>query len=227
MIRARKGFTIIELTISMVFISIMILAIAATIILTADSYNKGLTLKAVTTAGSSVSTDMQRSIGSSMPFSVDAGSPRYVADSFGGRLCLDKYSYIWNYGKAINQGTARNKFTSGTNTIRLSKVPDVGGAYCLNSTSTISPTDAVDLLSSGERNLSIHQFVIESATTAFDSLSNNRLYNVTFTIGTNVDSAMNADYLSCKQPGVSGADPAYCSVQQFTFSVVAGNLYQG
>lgn len=227
MIHAKRGFTIIELTISMVFISIMILTIAATIILAADSYNKGLTLKAVTTAGSSVSTDMQRSIGSSMPFSVNVGSARYVSDTFGGRLCLDKYSYIWNYGKSINQGTARNKFTTGTNTIRLSKVPDVGGSYCINPNSTISTTDAIDLLSSGERNLSIHQFVIESASTAFDQLSNNRLYNVTFTIGTNVESALNTDYLSCKQPGESGADPAYCSVQQFTFSVVSGNLYQG
>lgn len=226
MIHAKKGFTIIELTLSMAFISALLIAIAITTIQVAGSYNKGLTIKSVTIAGSDISVDIQRSISSSMPFSLDVSSGKYVTDTFGGRLCLGSYSYIWNYGKSINDNTYTNKYSSGSNLIRLVKAPDTGGAYCADPKMNINPYGAIDLLTAGDRNLSIHSFKIDSESTAYDSLSNSRLYTVTYAIGTNTESALNSDYLSCKGPGESGADPDYCAVQQFSFSVSAGNLYQ-
>lgn len=225
MIHAKKGFTVIELTLSLVFISIMLLGIAITIIQVAGMYNKGLTVKSVTLAGSDLASDLQRSIASSTPFDIAGTSSKYRFDTFGGRLCLDRYSYIWNYGKSINQNTYSNKYSSGGSIIRFIKVPDAGASYCVLPLGNINPSGAVDLLSVGDRKLAVQQFSIDSSGSAIDVLSNNRLYNVTFTIGTNEASALNSDYLSCKDLGVTGADPTYCSIQKFNFSVVAGNLY--
>lgn len=230
----KKGFTLVELTLSLTFISILLLSIAMTIIQVSGQYNRGLTMKAVTLAGSNIATDLQKSVSSTMPFSIDNGSAQYYADAYGGRLCLDRYSYIWNYGKAINDGTSQNKFASGSDVIRFVKVPDVGAIYCLDNKRVIDSADAVDLLSSGDRNLSIHAFSITSDKEAtegvlpstYDKISGSRIYTISYTIGTNDAFALTDDYTACKQPGVNGADLNYCSVESFAISATAGNLYQ-
>lgn len=223
--KTKRGFTLIELSISLTFISILLVAIAMTIIQISGSYNRGLTIKSVNLAASSIATELQRSIATTMPFSVESNSTKYVVDSYGGRLCLDKYSYIWNYGKSLNTNSYRNKYSSGSTLIRFVKVPDTGGSYCTNATTDIDPTNAVDLLSSGDRNLAIHLFQVASGPTAFDQLTNSRLYSITYYLGTNTASALNDDYLSCKAPGQNGEDSNYCAVEPFSISVSSGNLY--
>src|SRR5687768_8731757 len=117
-----KGFTLIELMLAMTFISVLLVAIAMTTIQISNIYTKGITLREVDQAGRTLSNELQRNISASVPFDVTPkkddspateDSKYVVRNEDGGRLCLGKYSYLWNFGKAIEGDGAEiyNRYT--------------------------------------------------------------------------------------------------------------------
>src|SRR5690606_10502071 len=98
-----KGFTLIELMLSMAFVGALLVAIAMTSIHIMNTYTKGVTIREVNQVGRAITQDIQRTIASEAPFSVDT---MYLnsADR-GGRLCTGSYSYVWNYGKELKRGS--------------------------------------------------------------------------------------------------------------------------
>lgn len=226
----QDGFTLIELVLAMAFISALLLAIALTIIQIGTTYNRGMTLKEVNQTSRSISDDLTRSLTSSEAFTL---SSKYVSVSTGGRLCLGQYSYLWNYAKSY-QDTNRVKYqdtaTEAAGPIRFVKVPDASGKYCvlqangsyldIQSADTSSTTE---LLKSGDRALSVHQFAISSGTNASDPVTGQQLYNVSFTIGTGNVTALTSDQSSCLPPNDPNSEFAYCTVQQFKLVVRAGD----
>jgi Tfp pilus assembly protein FimT len=238
MIRAvsKQGFTLIELMLSMSFISVLLIAIALTIIQISNIYNHGLTIKDVNQSARSISSELQSGISQAVPFSIASGTgSHYIQSAWGGRLCVGQYSYIWNYGVNINNAITTNNYsdsnlnvyvTTPSTIIRFVKVPDTNAVYCTQTNGKypdIASTNAVDLLNAGDHSLAIHSFSIASAAGAIDAKTNERLYTISFLIGTNDQNALVSGSTSCKPPSVSGADPTYCSVQQFTLAVRAGN----
>ena len=127
----RKGFTIIELLLSMAFLATMLLAIATLTIHILDIYRKGLSLRAVNSIGREIITDLSRVIGGS-PI-VENINPvatnndinwediiisyrNYFNETYravstettkavqaGGVFCTGSYSYIWNTAPAIEE----------------------------------------------------------------------------------------------------------------------------
>lgn len=229
-ITSSRGFTLIELMLSMTFISVLLLAIAMTVIQISHTYNRGITLKDVNQSGRAIVSELQRGISESAPFSIESGpGSRFVNQAGGGRLCVGRYSYIWNYGSTLNKSDSadENKYsstTSGLPDIRFVKVFDSGSSYCLTPKKAINPNDSTELLISSDHNLALHRFNIASAPTAVDNKTKQRLYSISFYLGTNETEALVNDATSCKAPGEPGADIAYCSVQEFNITVRAGNL---
>jgi type II secretory pathway pseudopilin PulG len=222
-----KGFTLIELVLAMSFISMLLIAIAMTTIQLTNIYTHGITLREVNQAGRSIADELQRNIASSSPFDVtprDATHPdsKYVIQADGGRLCLGRYSYIWNYGENIAAGSANisNRYDNNE-VIRFAKVPDAGGNLCKNPETSPIKTGAVDLLTTGDRDLAIHKFSI--ARTSNDTLTGQALYALSFTIGTNDQQQLTTNDASCKPPAEGVGDEAYCSVNQFDIVARAGN----
>ncbi|RWZ78462.1 MAG: type II secretion system protein [Candidatus Microsaccharimonas sossegonensis] len=227
----KKGFTLIELMLAMTFISMLLLTIALTIMQIATIYNKGMITKEVNQSSRTISDELSLAMRSSGTFSL---STKYIQNTWGGRLCMGQYSYIWNYGKALaapdpsrNQYSAAapsgNTVISGGVTryeISLVKVPDAGGSYCVANGSgvypKIDPTNAVELLRTGDHGLVLHNLTVTSVPSASDALSSQQLYTVSYTIGTNDLNALNSDQTLCKGPGVPGSDLNYCVVNQFT-----------
>lgn len=189
----QKGFTLIELVLAMGFVAALLIAITMTVIQIGNIYNRGLTLKDVNQAGRSIASELQRSIAASTPFGVDPGvgshylfervfvETRYVDKTWGGRLCVGQYSYIWNYGKSINDNpvitlsssSSLNVYGDATDTptpIRFVKVIDPSAKYCdsakmdddtANGSKYIYSTDSpVELLDESQHNLAIHSFKI-------------------------------------------------------------------
>lgn len=233
----RQGFTLIELMLAMTFISILLIAIALTILQVVNIYNHGITLKEVSQAGQTLSTDMEQSINGSAPFAISGSGSKYVQQTWGGRLCLGNYSYIWNYGPALQLGIiptpTRNLYknesvalTATSDPIKFVKVVDGGGVYCSSPNTNIDPTSAVELLNVGDHDLAVHSFTITSESSATDSKTGARLYDITFVIGTNDSTALVADGSACKEPSVSGSDVAFCSVQRFNVVAAAGNTVE-
>lgn len=229
------GFTLVELTLAMAFISLLLLAIALLTMQISVIYNKGLTTRAVNEAGQLVSADIQRSLDSSKPIAVkyaDNGS-----GTTGGRLCADLTVYAWNYGKYLTDPTAFNRYQSNlgpapTNPIRLVKFPSNGIDYCtaVNGVYPGIPVDANDLLTSGDVNLAVHDFTInKDAGGAYgqpvygDTTGTQRIYQISIVIGTSEQSILDSNVDGCKAP-VNSLEDQYCSVNRFSFTARAGNV---
>lgn len=224
-----QGFTLIELLLAMTFISILLVVIAVTVIQISNTYNKGLTMKAVDQAGRALSTDMRLVLSQSQPFSTATayheqrhpGSSQDEPD--GGRLCLGTYSYIWNFGKSMTDPI--NKYINDDETeIRFARVRDNGGQYCANPSSQILRSDATELLSGGDRDLAIQNFAIERV--ADDPTVGQALYRITLVIGTNnrdsIEPLTTIDTV-CKPPTDELSLEEFCAVNRFDFTAQAGN----
>jgi Tfp pilus assembly protein PilV len=229
-----KGFTLIELLLAMTFIAALLLAIAMTIVQIANIYNHGMILKEVNQTARAMTEELDSAMRASTTFSTDPADHQYVSNAWGGRLCVGQYSYVWNYGTSLASvnpnrnmysgiNTAGNNVTVGNTThseISFVKILDPSGSYCVPNGSggypDVSPTNATELLRSGDHSLAIHAFAITSTPTAKDALSAQQLYKVSFTLGTSDINALNTDQSQCKAPNVSGSDPNYCSVEQFS-----------
>lgn len=225
--RNQQGFTIIELMLAMGFVSLLLLAIAMLTIHMSNVYTSGITLKEVNQSGLAVSEDIQRTIASSVPFSLDTTLPKpnykYVNDR-GGRLCLGEYSYIWNYGKSLETSTPFTKYENDTTPIRFIKVLDRDPSLCESDlTDIVVKSKATEMLAGGDRDLVLHKFDITS--TASESESGQALYAIDFILGTNTQEQINND--TCKPPSEGVGDENYCALNQFSIIARAGNLPGG
>jgi len=224
-----RGFTIIELMLSMTFLAMLMLIIALTTIQISNIYNKGITLREVNQAGRSVSASLQRSIAAAVPFNVtpSMGAPstsQYVVRTGdGGRLCLGNYTYAWTYGANIG-APSLNRYTGSGAAVRFAKIADPGAGLCKGNPGTIDAAQASELLTSGDRDLVVQDFTIKQ--TATEPLTGEALYAISMIIGTSDTTQLLADKSACKPPsGLSGVDN-YCSVNRFDIIVHAGNTVQ-
>jgi type II secretory pathway pseudopilin PulG len=222
MTRHRKpaGFTLVELMLSMAFISMLLLAIAMLVIQISGIYTKGLTLKAVNESGQVIVSELQRALNTAKPQQVEH-APSDLKTASGGRFCIGTMVYAWNYDKPA--GDAFNKYEDSTDTdIRLVKFPDRDGAhYCLageDGTYPDIPTDATRLLKAGDNNLALHSFALTPTPVAGDS--SQYIYAISFTLGTNEKGIIDGN--GCSAPE-SVTDDEYCAVNEFNFTARAGN----
>ena len=235
-----KGFTLIELMLAMTFISVLLIAIAMTTIQISNIYTKGITLREVSQAGRTISDDLQRSIGGSAPFDLapTATPASYVQQQTGGRLCVGKYSYLWNYGQAITQAQNANSLDNhfDDNTfIRFLRVLDADRSLCQRQANggnggagaypNPEKSESVELLASGDRDLAIHSFTI--AKTAEEAATSQAMYAISFVIGTNDQAQLTTNDASCRPPSDSVGAEEYCSVNQFDIVARAGNQSEG
>lgn len=247
----QHGFTIIELTLAMTFISFLLLGIALTIIQIGAIYNKGSTSKEINQASRDINDNLNRniSVAGSLALATDyVRSPvtSTATSQVGGRLCLGSYTYIWNYAKAIPDKTTARSNAAVTSypisasvpnpdLIRLVKVPDPSKLYCAKSGPTgpltypnirsIDVPLTQELLKTGDRELGLHNFSFISPVpaSATDLSTGQQIYSLAYSIGTSKISALNATQTACLASNIPNADPLYCNIQQFSLVVRAGN----
>lgn len=225
---AQHGFTLVELTLSMAFISMLLLAIAMLTMQISAIYNKGLTVRAVNESGQQISSNIQRTLNSTIPTEVLS-----VEDAnLGGRLCANNIVYAWNYAGHITSNTFggnQNRYSDGSYGIRL--VRFVGDtSYCRNNLGPYKlipkNEDTVELLSPGDRTLAVHSLTIP--TSSIDDKpgepvvgdGKQRIYSISLRLGSN-DQGILED-TGCRTP-ISKVDDTYCSINTFKFTARAGN----
>ena len=215
------GFTLVELMLSMAFLSMLLLAIALLVLQISSVYNKGLTLRAVNEAGQLVSSDIQRTLDSASPAAVTHAPDDSVTNPTGGRFCIGTTVYAWNYGKYLTDTGRFNIFQDGRNDpVRLVKFTKDEKDYCQLDGDTYPPlpSSATDILSSGDSNLAIHLFTISEAPVEGDD--SQRIYDIRLELGTNETSVIAGN--GCTKPA-SAVDDEYCAVNTFEFTARAGN----
>lgn len=226
--RAKSGFTIIELMLAMAFVSALLLAVALTTIQIGRSYNRGLTMKDVNETGLDLANEIKNAINSSESFHVSGSDSKFIRQDWGGRLCVGRYSYIWNDGQYIekNNQSQLNVYSNSSNIIRFVKISDPSASYCTDSSKDVDSTQATELLSKGQHNLTVHYFDISTSDSAYDSVTKQRLYNIEFVIGTNESGTLsyNSGNATCKLANENDADQQYCMINRFNFAARAGNI---
>lgn len=234
-VHSQRGFTIVELMLAMTFVSLLLMAIAMTVIQISNIYTKGLTMRAVNQSGQTITQDIRRSIEAARPLDIggaDAGGGQNYQPMVklggdlrlpdGGRLCTGSYSYIWNNGKAFDAPV--NKYQDDSSLIRLVKVVDNGSRYCADPSRAIDRMTAVEMLSDGDRELAVQSLSIREAT---DSPAfGQALYIVKLVLGTNDQEALELTSVdaSCKPPATNPDSQDYCSINKFEFTARAGNI---
>lgn len=233
--QSTQGFTLIELMLAMTFISVLLLAIAMTIIQIGTIYNKGMTVKEINQSGRFIATDVSRTATAAPQLDLTTDMR---TNAVGGRLCFASYTYIWNYQFAVELAkdgvpqTGLNVYDGSAKEVHLVKVPDPAKIYCaLNGTggylyAGIRALDAPkvqELLPSGDSTIGVNRFEIPTATRITDPTTRQNLYTLLYTIGSGKTAAMTPDRSDCLPPGVAGSDLTYCSVQQFGLVLKTGN----
>ncbi len=226
--RHSQGFTLIELMLSMAFISVLLVSIAMLTISISQLYNRGMTLREVNQSGSAISTDIQRTIMSSSTRAINKDKNLVIAPG-GGRVCFGNYSYAWNNASTIygesGDGSVKEAYSmfnhydttssrSGE-VIKLVKVQ--GDSICQYGPSgepedSPIPVGAVELLGDSKSTLAIH----EMGFSGIDEETTAGLFTVYFKLGTD-SSAI--DSAGCKLPGDSGANADFCAINEFKFTV--------
>lgn len=222
----------VELTLAMGFVSVLLLAVAMTVMQIGNIYDRGITLKEVDQIGRSIASEFQRNISGGAPFELitcTASTPscNYADKTWGGRLCIGQYSYIWNYGDTLKAAspTSINKYQTSSKKIRLVKVIDANADYCNNLSRDIKDSDAVELMDQSQHDLALHSFKISNG--VVDDKTGQRIYTIEFLLGTNDQAAINyisGSNVACKTPSSVGADPTYCSINKFNILVRTGNI---
>lgn len=236
--QSAKGFTLVELMLSMAFISVLMVAIAMTVIQIMNVYNKGVTLRSVDQAGRGISQDIKYTLSSSQI--LDVNSAGMTGNDFvlqarlgddantrpdGGRLCTGTYTYIWNTGKGMDYQI--NRFAAGNDVIHLIKIRDNSKEYCdIIRTPQIQQEGVSELLSADAANLAVQNFMISSV--ASDAAMQQALYQITIELGTGDESAIDRPILStmdatCKPPSDAMSQRDYCAINKFEFTARAGN----
>lgn len=228
----QNGFTLIELMLAMTFISVLLLAIAMTIIQIGNIYNKGTTVKEINQAARAIADDVSRSASAASALNIDT----YLrTNAAGGRLCLGTVTYIWNTAAAYESNAPELTKYPGANAakrVNLVKVPDTTRVYCaLNTHNQLTyanilaadVANAQELLPVGDHTLSVTQVAIPSSGVVTDPSTQQNLYTLMFTLGSGKVSAMNAANTECLPPSDPKSDINYCSVQQFTIVLRTGN----
>jgi hypothetical protein len=121
----QQGFTVIELILSLAFLSVMLLFVVTTTVQVMRSYNKGLTIKQMNQTGRSVTEDMARTARLAWAESVYD-----MADQ--GRLCVGGVSYVWNEPEVDGDSPiTSNRFTDGSQ-LDIVRIDDQTQQYCKN-----------------------------------------------------------------------------------------------
>lgn len=235
----KSGFTLIELMLSMAFLSILLVSIALLTVYLGGLYNHGATMKDVNQSGSEIVSDIERSINNANPslgLPVIRSYPRGATVSVS-VLCTGSVSYVANLGAEFtaSPGTLI-KYSGSGGSVRLAKVNDPTAQLCLkpdgslipNGTQTNSPLTfgpsrtipvgltATEMLTSsipGELSLLIWAFSMPTAT-VYPTTANPELVKVTFTVGTSNTEDLNGPHTSCDNP-VSGKISDWCAINNF------------
>lgn len=146
----KKGFTLVELTLSLAFVSMLLLAVAMATIYLGNIYQKGVTVKTINQSGRDVMAMMRRDVAHAVDGRVDFEKQLESRDNsfYSFRMCLGNVSYVGNsagliiasldgdvYESAIRdnnnvESVSSNSQNPDGNLISFVRVLDPNRAYC-------------------------------------------------------------------------------------------------
>ncbi len=215
--RVERGFTIIELNIALIFVAILIIAAATTIIATTRLYQQGVALKEINQVGRETVDIVRRDVARAKVDAIQVDQSDGVH-----RVCLGNVSYIIVDAARLN---ATN--TAGLPTLpesgeiaHMVRVDDTAGIWCQKSDGVFTVTAITDVMNPVEllrtdtvNTVAVHD--ISMRTVAKNTVvSGEALVEFTMLIGTNEAETV-ADG-RCRPPTDRRANFNNCAVREFS-----------
>ena len=119
----QRGFTLIEVTMAMIFVAFIIFILAAVTVNIIRSYNRGVWLSRINLAGQQLNMD----IGEKVRYSTAA-----MVDENNRRLCVGGVSYLWNTEADIDKNVANLNRLNNGQVFSLARIDDSNAEYCSN-----------------------------------------------------------------------------------------------
>lgn len=235
--RFSYGFTIIELTLAMTFVSVLLLSVAMLSIQLTNIYTRGLTMKGVTQAGTEITNDIKRTMGQSQ---LQAGGVQVKDFSVARVLCTGSYSYIASKPDRLEAGDGariKSSPTASAKIVRFAKVRDLNGTLCSDqsaflTTNEFQTSDAVELLAGDTqvlvvRALGVSPTPAEIAQTThpyYKEFQQGRgIYKVNITIAAGLTSEVDLSDNTCKPPKNNQSNFENCAINDFEFTARVGS----
>lgn len=194
--RRNQGFTLIELTLALAFISFLLLFMVAAILQVTRLYVKGSALRQINQTGRQLMDDVSTSLRAS-------ATPLYIKDN--NRLCVGTTSYAWNSGDEVV-----NKFNddaTDSTTLRFVSVHDPAGELCSYPHATLDRQKTTDLVGP------------EITPLRFSVEQHGQLWDVSLILGTSGDNIPTIDLST----STFACDPSnqFCAFGDFSTSIYA------
>lgn len=228
---SKNGFTIIELTLAMAFISVLLLSVVFVAIQAGRIYNRGMILRTVNQSGRDIDANLRRDFLQSDSRQISQANNdssvidiRDGGDILSSRFCLGRYSYLWNSPKALDEKINSQSIVTGPDgqPVNFVRVIDENGSLCqandgkyINQLTDNSKITNLLKVQSSQNDiiLAIHSLTVMPI--AKIDGSPEALYRVQYTIGTSKLSEINTSDKSCKPPQDNNSNFEFCAINQF------------
>lgn len=198
----RSGFTIVELSLAILLVSVLTLAIMQVAMQIMKVYSKGFTIKSANQAARDVGDQIKRDLHAAP---VQQINTTQVAQR---RLCIGSITYLWNTTSVLNSGAT--KIVNATNTpVRLLRIFDPSQKFCATplTYAVANSYQPTELLGNTTNNLAVFSLQVSRFITTAP------IYTIDYTIGTNDTSAVAGT--QCKPPTDNQANFDFCTVAEF------------
>lgn len=229
MVSRERGFTLVELSLAIAFLSILLLAILTITIQSGKLYAKGLIYKSINQVSREVVDILRRDFISSDGVAIVVPPQQGTGDKLTGRVCTGQVSYAWNTAALLNDlSSTQPKITINGNPAVFARVPDPGKALCSQISPGVYPMNitlpgSTELLSTDGRTLAVYR---ASVTKIIDDGTRRGLFNISLEIGTNEEGTSvydaSTNQYTCRPPTDNTANFEYCTVVGFDTIVRAG-----
>lgn len=240
---AQKGFTVVEMSLAVAFLSLLLIAIVTLSMKAGSMYIKGDTNKSVNQAGRDISDALRRDF-----LSTDMDKITYVPDATvapispndgnneyrkSGRLCVGNVAYVWNLAGLLAPGSSPMRVKIGTAPAApayLVRIPNANSSICKKDGSGRYPSpvtgssDSTDFLKATGKDFALYNFSA-SRVARVRSDDKRGLYHIKFTVGTFSMTAIqksSSGYEQCRPNNDASADFDYCAINDFDMIVRVG-----
>lgn len=211
------GFTLVELNLAIIFVAVLLVAVATTIIGVSRTYEHGVALKSVNQTGREVIDQLRRDMAAAQAEQV---SFKYVQGI--GRLCLGSVSYVYNDAELLNgSGTkVQDQTKTGNPPITFARIADVGGVWCQTNASNVFIKSQIvtgdtytEVLQTDIVPMAIHALEANVINKSDDASFPESLFQLQLTLGTNEVDTLDGD--QCKPPTDPSQNFTNCAVREF------------
>ncbi len=227
----KKGFTLIELSLAITFISVLLLAILYITIQAGKLYAKGVTYKGVNQVSREVVDTMRRDIMAASVSAIEIPLPSpdpALSPAYAGRMCTGQVSYVWNTAALLQNTSSTDRIMDGAVPVVFRRVVDPGKTLCTKDASgrynkAIAGMTSTELLKGEGRELAAYTLsIVEMARSG----ERKGLYRISMTLGTNETGTTTYDptlaAYTCLPPTDNSANFEYCTVIEFDAIMRAG-----